>query len=93
MSQEIKKSWSSFYMLIYLLDTVRRIMMQSRGDDDITKIHKDNSFELCWFLNNQLWIAQMNNKKHKKNCPKRDDDRQVSTQPSNFFASLKSNKI
>ena len=52
----------SSHTLINPLDTVwRRMMKQSRRDNDLAKRHKENSFELCRFINREFSIAQMNN--------------------------------
>ena len=40
------------HTLTYPFDTVRKRMKRKSGrDDDLTKRHKENSFELCRFLN------------------------------------------
>ena len=62
---DTKWSWwilDSPHALINPVDTVRRrMMMQPRRDDDVAKRHKENSFELCGFINREFCIAQMNN--------------------------------
>ena len=61
-------------------------------NDDTPKRHKDNSLELCGFLNKEYCIAQMNNSSAIKKFI-RDDDRRVSTQPLIFLKRLKLNEV
>ena len=73
--------------------TLSKKMLQSGRDDSVTKRHKNNFIELYGFLNKEFCITQVNNSYESINFQKRDDNGRVSTQPPNFLASLKSNKI
>ena len=64
-----------------------------RKNEDVIKKQKDNVFELYRFLNREFCIAHRNNSYASINFIKRDDDGQVSTKLTNFYALLKSNKI